>query len=60
MVLFAFIWQVKMQLNKAKFTKDGIFNKYTNRAIMLNALRSDGFTDVDYYFKKGYYIKARK
>jgi SAM-dependent methyltransferase len=49
----------KEELNKDKITKNGIFNKYTIEQ-MLNALKSEGFNDVNYYFKKGYYIKARK
>lgn len=49
----------KEELTKDKIAQDGIFNKYTIDEI-LNALRSCGFNDVDYYFKKGYYIKARK
>jgi ubiquinone/menaquinone biosynthesis C-methylase UbiE len=49
----------KDELNKAKFTKDGIFNKYTIEQLS-DALRSCGFSDVDYHFKKGYYIKAKK
>lgn len=56
---FCIYMEGKDELNNAKYTKDGIFNKYTIDEI-LNALKSGGFNDVDYYFKKGYYIKARK
>jgi len=47
------------ELKNAKYTIDGIFNKYTIDEI-LDTLKSGGFNIVDYYFKKGYYIKARK
>lgn len=49
----------KDELNNAKYTRDDIFNKYTIDEI-LNALKSCGFNDVTYNYKKGYYIKARK
>ena len=49
----------KDELNNAKYTSNDIFNKYSIEQL-LNALRSCGFNDVAYYFKKGYYIRARK
>lgn len=49
----------KDELNKAKFTKDGIFNKYSIGQVA-NALKSSGFHEVDHNFRKGYFIKAKK
>ena len=49
----------KDELNKAKFTKDGIFNKYSIGQIV-NALKSSGFHEIDHNFRKGYFIKAKK
>lgn len=49
----------KEELNKAKFTKDGIFNKYSIGQVV-NALKSSGFHEIDHSFKKGYFIKAKK
>lgn len=36
-----------------------VFNKYSIEQIA-DALKSAGFTDVKYYFEKGFYIKAKK
>lgn len=49
----------KDELNKAKFTKDGIFNKYSIGQVV-NALKSSGFHEIDHNFRKGYFIKAKK
>ena len=49
----------KDELNKAKFTRDGIFNKYSIGQIV-NALKSSGFHEIDHNFRKGYFIKAKK
>ena len=57
--IFCFYMAKKDDLNKLKFTKDNIFNKYSIEQI-LEALKSVGFNEVDYYFKNGYYIKAKK
>jgi cyclopropane fatty-acyl-phospholipid synthase-like methyltransferase len=57
--MFCFYMAKKDDLNKLKFTKDDIFNKYSIEQI-LKALKSVEFKEVDYYFKKGYYIKAKK
>jgi SAM-dependent methyltransferase len=54
--MFYFYMAKKDDLNKLKFTKDDIFNKYSIEQIS-EALKSVGFREVDYYFKKGYYIK---
>jgi hypothetical protein len=49
----------KDDLAKLKFTKDDVFNKYSIEHVT-EILRSAGFREVDYLFKKGYYIKAKK
>jgi cyclopropane fatty-acyl-phospholipid synthase-like methyltransferase len=49
----------KDELNRAKFTKDGIFNKYSIGQVV-NALKSSGFHEIDHSFRKGYFIKAKK
>lgn len=46
-------------LTKKKFTKDGIFCKYSIGQVV-DALTSAGFRDVNYEFKKAYIIKCRK
>jgi cyclopropane fatty-acyl-phospholipid synthase-like methyltransferase len=46
-------------LNKFKFTKDDIFNKYTIEQV-INELKSAGFNDINYKFDIGYIIKCRK
>jgi ubiquinone/menaquinone biosynthesis C-methylase UbiE len=57
--MFCFYMEKKDDLNKLKFTKDDIFNKYSIEQILV-ALESVGFKEVDYHFNKGYYIKAKK
>jgi ubiquinone/menaquinone biosynthesis C-methylase UbiE len=49
----------KEELSKAKFTKDGIFNKYSIGQIV-KELKSSGFPEIDHSFRKGYFIKAKK
>jgi len=46
-------------LNKVKLTKNDIFNKYSIEQIS-KALKAVGFKEVDFFFKKGYFIKAKK
>lgn len=46
-------------LTKLKFTKSDVFEKYSIEQI-LEVLKSAGFREVDYFFKKGYHIKAKK
>jgi hypothetical protein len=46
-------------LDKMKFADDDIFNKYSIEQIT-DALNIAGFKEVDYYFKRGYYIKAKR
>jgi SAM-dependent methyltransferase len=57
--IFCFYMAGKDDLTKLKFTKDGIFNKYSVDQI-IQALKTAGFREFDYYFKKGYYIKVKK
>jgi len=45
--------------NKIKFASNDVFNKYSIEHI-INTLKSVGFQEVDYYFKRGYFIKAKK
>lgn len=46
-------------LKNKKMTGTEIFNKYSIEAIT-EALKLAGFNDVQYFFEKGYYIKAVK
>jgi cyclopropane fatty-acyl-phospholipid synthase-like methyltransferase len=46
-------------IKKMKFTKDGIFNKYSIDQVVDN-LKISGFSDISYKFDKGYLIKCRK
>jgi len=47
-------------MNTVKFTKDGIFNKYSIEEVV-DKLKSAGFESIRYdYAKKGYVIKCRK
>jgi cyclopropane fatty-acyl-phospholipid synthase-like methyltransferase len=57
--IFCFYMAWKDDLAKLKFTEDDIFNKYSIEEV-LDALKSAGFRDCDYYFNKGYYITAKK
>jgi ubiquinone/menaquinone biosynthesis C-methylase UbiE len=57
--LFCFYMASKEELNKVKFAKNDIFNKYSIEQIT-ESLRSAGFGKVEYYYKNGFYIKAKK
>jgi len=57
--IFYFYMESKDDLSKVKFTIDDIFNKYSIEQVT-EALKSVGFKESEYYFKKGYYIKAKK
>jgi SAM-dependent methyltransferase len=57
--MFCFYMASKEELDKIKFTKKDIFNKYSIEQIT-NALKTAGFGKVEYYFKHGFYIKAKK
>lgn len=47
------------ELNKLKFTKDGIFNKYSIENVV-EKLRLAGFSKIDYQLGKGYFVKCEK
>jgi SAM-dependent methyltransferase len=57
--LFCFFMANKDDLARLKFTSYDIFNKYSIEQIT-DALQIAGFKDISYYYKKGYYIKAKK
>ena len=57
--IFYFYMESKDDLSKVEFTKDEIFNKHSIEQVT-EALKSAGFKETEYYFKKGYYIKAKK
>jgi SAM-dependent methyltransferase len=57
--MFCFYMARNEDLTKIKIARNDIFNKYSIEHIK-DALISVGFSDVDYYFKNGYYIKAKK
>jgi hypothetical protein len=46
-------------LTKVRFTRNDIFNKYSIEQIT-DALKSGGFSEADYNYKHGYFIKAKK
>lgn len=55
--IFCFYMAKSDDLDRAKVTSNDVFNKYSIEDVS-KALRSAGFKEVDYYFRKGYYIKA--
>ncbi len=57
--IFCFYMADKDDLAKMRFTKDGIFNKYAIEHI-IETLKLVGFKEIEYYFNKGYFIKAAK
>lgn len=56
--IFCFYMANKEDLPGLKSAKDEIFNKYSIGQI-LDALKSAGFSEVNYYYKKGFYIKVK-
>jgi SAM-dependent methyltransferase len=56
--IFCLYMADKDDLTKMKYTNNDIFNKYSIEQIA-EALKSAGFWQVDYFFKNGYYVKAR-
>jgi len=46
-------------LNKLKFSRNGVFCKYSIEEVVA-ALQSAGFRDISYEYKKAYIIKCRK
>jgi SAM-dependent methyltransferase len=57
--IFCLYMEKNDDLNKVKLTKNDIFNKYSIEQIS-KALKAVGFKEVDFFFKKGYFIKAKK
>ena len=57
--MFCFYMASKEELNKIKYADRDFFNKYSIEQIT-QALKSAGFGKVEFYFKHGFYIKAKK
>jgi SAM-dependent methyltransferase len=57
--IFSFYMAKNDDLNKMKFTKEDIFNKYSIEQV-LEALKLVGFSEIDYFFDKGYFVKVKK
>lgn len=56
---FCFYMAHSDELNKRKFTKDDIFNKYSIENVV-NKLSLAGFSNIDYQFEKGYFVRCEK
>ena len=56
---FFFYMAKKERLSEIKFAKDEIFNKYSIEQVT-DALKEAGFSEITYFEKFGYYIKAKK
>lgn len=56
---FCFYMAHHEDLERMKFTKDGIFNKYTIEHVV-DKLKLSGFENIDYQHDKGYYVKCKK
>jgi ubiquinone/menaquinone biosynthesis C-methylase UbiE len=54
-----FIYMVDANFLVQKKAPDSVFNKYSIEQV-LEALGSAGFNNIEHYFNKGYYIKAKK
>jgi SAM-dependent methyltransferase len=54
---FSFYMAHRDDLNKFKFTKDGIFNKYTIEEV-IDKLNLSGFKNIKYQYDKGYFVKC--
>ncbi len=57
--LFYIYMDSKEDLAKVSFADDDIFNKYTIEQVV-DALKLFGFREIDYFFDKGYFVKAKK
>jgi len=57
--IFCFSMAHRDNLNKAKYTKDNIFNKYTIEQV-IDKLTLSGFKKINFHFNKVYIIKCRK
>ncbi len=56
---FSFFMAHIDELNRHKFTKAGIFNKYSIEQV-IDKLKTVGFSKIDYEFKNGYYVMCKK
>ncbi len=56
---FLFFMKKKEDFDKNILAKDGIFNKHQISDVV-NTLKTVGFTQIEYYDDRGYYIKAIK
>ena len=54
-----YIFMVKAETLIKKKAPDSVFNKYSIEQVV-GALKSADFTEIEHYFNKGYYIKAKK
>lgn len=57
--VFCFYMAKKEELQKLKFTSDDIFNKYTIEDVV-DKLKTVGFSEVDYNYDNGYFVKCEK
>lgn len=57
--VFCFSMAHRDTLNKLKYTKDNIFNKYTIEQVV-DKLNLSGFEEIDYHLNKVYLIKCIK
>ncbi len=57
--IFCFYMARNEDLTKVRFARNDIFNKYSIEQIT-DALKSAGFSEADYNYKHGYFIKAKK
>ena len=57
--LFCMYMAHRDDLAKVRFTKDGIFNKYSIVQVV-DHLKLSGFQAISYQFDHGYYIRCRK
>jgi SAM-dependent methyltransferase len=57
--MFCFYMAKNDDLARLKFTKNDIFNKYSIEQIT-HVLQIVGFKDISYYYRRGYYIRAKK
>lgn len=56
---FCFFMAHRDDLNRLKFTKDDIFNKYTIDEVIAS-LKKVGFSDISYKQQNGYFVKCKK
>jgi ubiquinone/menaquinone biosynthesis C-methylase UbiE len=56
---FCFYMAKKEDLSRLKFTPDDVFNKYTIEQVV-DALNLAGFSNIDFRYERGYYVKAIK